>query len=98
VLIRFTAWDICAPTTSQGGLPCFVRALVNGAAAPPGEVMFDRGLSSEGGNDATGAHAMDWSSGKLSPGTYSVQIQAHTSSFNPGPTGPWHLTVMRVII
>ena len=102
ILIHFAASTSCGDNFSNppGTTPCYLRALINSADVPPGAVVFDS-WPSNGGLEP-GAHAMDWSSASLSPGTYTVRMQAATSSLNPSPTGApfflsaWHLTVERV--
>jgi hypothetical protein len=94
ILIQFTASTHC--DLEQGG-ECLVRAEINGADASPGDVVFDSVPLVSSGTKPQ-AHAMDWSSGPLAPGTYTVQVQARTGSSQNGffYLLRWHLVVERV--
>jgi hypothetical protein len=94
VLIRLTASTHCDVT---GGVACLVRAEINGVTADPGEVVLDSAPAVHSGTP-TQAHAMDWSSGPLQPGSYTVQLQAAVSAASSGwfYLRTWHLTVERI--
>lgn len=77
LLIRFSGDTSCYGGIVSGQDNCYVHVLVNGVEAMPvGDVSFDTNNANTEVASAIEAHSMEWSTGRLGPGTYTVQVQA----------------------
>lgn len=76
LLVRFSGETTCYGGYSPGGLDeCFVQVLINGTPAAPGEVEFDTNNGNTEHPLSFEAHSFEWSSDRLGPGTYAIQVQ-----------------------
>ena len=77
LLIRFSSDTSCYGGIPSGQDNCYLHVLVNGVEAmPTGDITFDTNNANTEVASAIEAHSMEWSTGRLGPGTYTVQVQA----------------------
>ena len=99
LIMRLTAETSCVGGT-VGSDWCEARIVVNGTEAEPSnslDPITPFAIDSVSSDYAWEGHAMDRSLGPLSPGTYTVKVQARvTTSGVDLSLDDWHLTVERV--
>lgn len=98
LLVRFSAATACYGGAGAGSDSCYIRALIDGSPAAPGEVSFDNNNTNTESTQYE-AHAMEWAKG-VGAGTHTIQIQVRTDDSPCCTVGfdlnPWTLTVERV--
>ena len=75
LIITFSATTYCADAGTPASVYCFVRALVDGAPAPPGEVIFDSAGAGANNGYQLNVHSMQWVLGRVGSGQHTVTIQ-----------------------
>ena len=98
LLTRFSASSGCSG--GSGEAFCCVRILVNGVPAKPSDyATFDSNDTGTASGSDIEAHAIERSTGRLGPGTYTVKVQVRTDQTAMiFYLKDWHFAVERVRI